>query len=80
MYSDNKCVCVLSQDFDIAGQYDPMLPDAECVKIVAEILSSLDIGDFVIKVGLYSLVFFFSFHSDCIEYSMKENAHAHTRA
>ena len=39
------------QDFDIAGQYDVMLPDAECVKIVAEILSSLNLGDFVIKVG-----------------------------
>ena len=39
------------QDFDIAGQYDVMLPDAECVEIVAEILSSLNLGDFVIKVG-----------------------------
>merc|ERR1712212_1053464 len=38
-------------DFDIAGQYDAMLPDAECIKIVAEILSSLDIGDFVLKVN-----------------------------
>lgn len=28
-----------------------MLPDAECIKIVVEILSSLDIGDFVIKVN-----------------------------
>merc|ERR550534_176857 len=25
-------------DFDIAGAYDPMVPDAECVKIVSEIL------------------------------------------
>ena len=40
------------QDFDIAGQYDLMLPDAECVKIVAEILDSLNIGDFVIKVSV----------------------------
>lgn len=38
------------QDFDIAGQYDVMVPDAECVKIVAEILSQLNIGEFVIKV------------------------------
>lgn len=38
-------------DFDIAGQYDSMLPDAECVKVVAEILTSLDIGDFVIKLN-----------------------------
>jgi histidyl-tRNA synthetase len=40
-----------SQDFDIAGQYDPMIPDAECLKIVHEILSELELGDFRIKVG-----------------------------
>lgn len=28
-----------------------MLPDAECVRIVCEILSTLDIGDFVIKLN-----------------------------
>ena len=39
------------QDFDIAGQYDAMLPDAECIKIVAEILTNLKLGDFVIKVS-----------------------------
>jgi len=39
------------QDFDIAGQYDPMLPDAECLKIAVEILSELNIGKFSIKVG-----------------------------
>ena len=45
-------LCFLSpQDFDIAGQYDLMLPDAECVKIVTEILSALKIGDFVVKVS-----------------------------
>ncbi|XP_053498450.1 histidine--tRNA ligase isoform X1 [Ictalurus furcatus] len=38
-------------DFDIAGQYDPMIPDAECLKIVYEILSELDLGDFHIKVN-----------------------------
>jgi len=38
-------------DFDIAGQYDPMLPDAECVKIVQEILTAVDVGPFVIKVN-----------------------------
>uniref|UniRef100_A0A8C9T7E3 histidine--tRNA ligase n=1 Tax=Scleropages formosus TaxID=113540 RepID=A0A8C9T7E3_SCLFO len=38
-------------DFDIAGQYDPMIPDAECLKIVHEILSELDLGDFRIKVN-----------------------------
>uniref|UniRef100_A0A452J5R7 histidine--tRNA ligase n=1 Tax=Gopherus agassizii TaxID=38772 RepID=A0A452J5R7_9SAUR len=38
-------------DFDIAGQFDPMIPDAECLKIVHEILSGLQIGDFLIKVN-----------------------------
>uniref|UniRef100_A0A8B9ZY61 histidine--tRNA ligase n=1 Tax=Anas zonorhyncha TaxID=75864 RepID=A0A8B9ZY61_9AVES len=38
-------------DFDIAGQFDPMLPDAECLKIVHEILSDLQLGDFLIKVN-----------------------------
>lgn len=46
------------QDFDIAGQYDAMIPDAECLKIVYEILSGLDLGDFRIKVGnVRSLMF-----------------------
>lgn len=38
-------------DFDIAGSYDPMLADAECVKVVSEILSSLSVGEFVIKLN-----------------------------
>ncbi|XP_075397793.1 histidine--tRNA ligase, cytoplasmic [Tenrec ecaudatus] len=38
-------------DFDIAGQFDPMIPDAECLKIMCEILSSLQLGDFLIKVN-----------------------------
>lgn len=38
-------------DFDIAGQYDPMIPDAECIRIVSEALTSLDLGQFVIKVN-----------------------------
>uniref|UniRef100_A0A8C5KLZ6 histidine--tRNA ligase n=1 Tax=Jaculus jaculus TaxID=51337 RepID=A0A8C5KLZ6_JACJA len=41
------CQC----DFDIAGQYDPMIPDAECLKIMCEILSGLQLGDFLIKVN-----------------------------
>ena len=40
----------LLQDFDIAGQFDPMIPDAECLKIMCEILSGLHLGDFLIKV------------------------------
>merc|ERR1719277_1811173 len=38
-------------DFDIAGAYDAMIPDAECVKIVKEILTSLEVGKFVVKVN-----------------------------
>jgi histidyl-tRNA synthetase len=38
-------------DFDIAGNYDAMLPDAECVKIVDQILSCMDVGKFQIKVN-----------------------------
>ncbi|KAK4886595.1 hypothetical protein RN001_002866 [Aquatica leii] len=38
-------------DFDIAGAYDPMIPDAECVRVVQEILESLDIGPFLIKLN-----------------------------
>ncbi|XP_062941730.1 histidine--tRNA ligase, mitochondrial isoform X2 [Cynocephalus volans] len=40
------CQC----DFDIAGQFDPMIPDAECLKIMCEILSGLQLGDFLIKM------------------------------
>eukprot|EP01134_Creolimax_fragrantissima_P008076 CFRG8076T1 len=38
-------------DFDIAGEYESMMPDAECMKIATEIFTSLDIGEFVIKVN-----------------------------
>uniref|UniRef100_A0A8D2DM32 histidine--tRNA ligase n=1 Tax=Sciurus vulgaris TaxID=55149 RepID=A0A8D2DM32_SCIVU len=41
------CQC----DFDIAGQFDPMIPDAECLKIICEILSGLQLGDFLIKMS-----------------------------
>uniref|UniRef100_A0A673UDK8 histidine--tRNA ligase n=1 Tax=Suricata suricatta TaxID=37032 RepID=A0A673UDK8_SURSU len=41
------CQC----DFDIAGQFDPMIPDAECLKIMCEILSGLELGDFIIKTS-----------------------------
>lgn len=38
-------------DFDIAGEYAKMFPDAECIKIVTEILTELKLGDFVVKVN-----------------------------
>ncbi|VDM44112.1 unnamed protein product, partial [Toxocara canis] len=36
-------------DFDIAGQYDAMLPEAECLKVIDEVMSALELGDFQIK-------------------------------
>jgi len=38
-------------DFDIAGQFDVMMPDAEVLKIATEILDELDIGPYVLKVN-----------------------------
>ncbi|XP_026326967.1 histidine--tRNA ligase, cytoplasmic isoform X3 [Hyposmocoma kahamanoa] len=38
-------------DFDIAGQYDLMVPDAECLKVVTEILDAIEIGPYVLKVN-----------------------------
>lgn len=56
------------QDFDIAGQYDAMIPDAECLKIVHEILSELDIGDFRIKVfHIISLAVFSNFFNNSLK-------------
>lgn len=49
---------LVPQDFDIAGQFDPMIPDAECLKILHEILSELQIGDFLIKVRLEPDIFY----------------------
>lgn len=38
-------------DFDIAGTYGRMVPDSECLCVACEILSSLPIGDFGIKLN-----------------------------
>jgi len=38
-------------DFDIAGQYEPLLPEAECVRIISEVLTKLEIGAFEIKLN-----------------------------
>lgn len=38
-------------DFDIAGTYDSMIPDAECLSIMVEGLTSLGIKDFKIKLN-----------------------------
>jgi histidyl-tRNA synthetase len=38
-------------DFDIAGVYARMVPDSECLCVASEILSTLPIGDFGIKLN-----------------------------
>ena len=49
-WSSGRLTCV--QDFDIAGEYDLMIPDAECVRVISEILTDLQLGTFVIKVSV----------------------------
>lgn len=38
-------------DFDIAGQFDAMIPDTECLSIVVEVLTRLQIEGFTIKLN-----------------------------
>ncbi|KAI8140273.1 histidyl-tRNA synthetase [Fennellomyces sp. T-0311] len=38
-------------DFDIAGTYDSMIPDAEILKILTEALDDLDIGQYTVKLN-----------------------------
>eukprot|EP00803_Ostreobium_quekettii_P009552 evm.model.scf_85EXC.10 EVM.evm.TU.scf_85EXC.10 scf_85EXC:64372-67395(+) len=38
-------------DFDIAGDYATMVPDAEVVKVLVEILTELNLGEFEIKLN-----------------------------
>ncbi|DBA86294.1 TPA: hypothetical protein ACH3X1_005790 [Trebouxia sp. C0004] len=38
-------------DLDIAGSYPSMVPDSEILKVLVEILSELDIGEFVVKLN-----------------------------
>ncbi|KAI9320413.1 histidyl-tRNA synthetase [Dichotomocladium elegans] len=38
-------------DFDIAGTYDPMIPDAEVLRVLCEALSVLDIGPYTVKIN-----------------------------
>ena len=57
----SQAVCVFSdsgnfylsttQDFDISGVWDPMIPDAEILSLVCTILKRLDVGEFTIKVS-----------------------------
>ncbi|RUS35567.1 histidyl-tRNA synthetase [Jimgerdemannia flammicorona] len=38
-------------DFDIAGTYDPMEPDAEILRILCEALTALDVGKYTVKIN-----------------------------
>lgn len=38
-------------DFDIAGNFDQMVPDAEILRITTEILDSLNLGEYTIKIN-----------------------------
>jgi histidyl-tRNA synthetase len=41
-------------DYDVAGAYDPMLPDAEVLVMAVQLLNKLDVGEYTIKVGQIS--------------------------
>ncbi|EJT73894.1 histidyl-tRNA synthetase [Gaeumannomyces tritici R3-111a-1] len=38
-------------DFDVAGIYDPMIPDAEILRIIVEVFTALEFDNFTIKVN-----------------------------
>ncbi|KAN0134399.1 hypothetical protein V8E53_007897 [Lactarius tabidus] len=38
-------------DFDISGQWDTMIPDAELLSLLCTILTRLEIGEFIVKVN-----------------------------
>ncbi|KAI8836733.1 hypothetical protein BJ741DRAFT_533017, partial [Chytriomyces cf. hyalinus JEL632] len=38
-------------DFDIAGEYGPMIPDAEIIKTVIDVLQAVEIGEFKVKIN-----------------------------
>ena len=42
----------LWQDFDISGQWDTMIPDAELLSLLCTILTRLEVGEFTIKVRI----------------------------
>ncbi|EPX71587.1 cytoplasmic histidine-tRNA ligase Hrs1 [Schizosaccharomyces octosporus yFS286] len=38
-------------DFDIAGSFDPMIPDSEALKVLVESLDALEVGNYTIKIN-----------------------------
>ena len=47
-----RVVVGLWQDFDISGQWDTMIPDAELLSLLCTILTRLEVGEFTIKVRI----------------------------
>ena len=43
-------------DFDIAGSYASMVPDAECIKVLVEVLKTLDLGSFEVRINHRKLI------------------------
>ncbi|PPQ93420.1 hypothetical protein CVT25_004492 [Psilocybe cyanescens] len=41
----------MQADFDITGQWDPMIPDGEILSMLCTVLSKLDVGEFTIKIN-----------------------------
>ena len=57
------------QDFDISGQWDTMIPDAELLSLLCTILTRLEIGEFTVKVRQF-LLFPFDLYVD-LAYSQR---------
>ena len=49
--SQSMCAHLTLKDFDIAGDYETMIPDAEVIKVMCDILSALPIGGFKVKLN-----------------------------
>uniref|UniRef100_A0A0N5AEM4 histidine--tRNA ligase n=1 Tax=Syphacia muris TaxID=451379 RepID=A0A0N5AEM4_9BILA len=43
-------------DFDVVGQYDSMLPDAECLRIIVEVMKQLGLTNYKIKLSHCSIM------------------------
>ena len=39
-------------DFDIAGPGDAMVPDAECIQLIDQVMTKLQLGSFKIRVRI----------------------------
>jgi histidyl-tRNA synthetase len=53
-------------DFDIAGSFDLMIPDSQCLSVLVEVLETLDLGDFTVKVFDF-ILFLYRIVADCLD-------------